>query len=627
MNLSVVYELRDRLEASAVAGVNLIQDDFRLQRAVERMTPFAAASPVFKKITNLARQVMEPQCPDRTGTFLDLMALIDAVLRTQGTIQTEGEILDLQERKDCTGSTGKIAVNVPYSQMAPLIDAFRGTGSGRYAVIRDTYKNNPELFSDYRVQSMMVEALGDSYSDLAEMVASWLEKADISIVPLLKRGFCKNGRKEMVRRVQVMDKVAGASENEFYLSLLEDSDKEIKEAAIRALRHDPANTEILLGLIKAERGKLKDAAKDALSYMNTEKAIAYWQKEMKKASLNAVQFLWTSHEDWASDMVADVLDQYMDDLGLGEKAAYLALSPEKKSELVSLWQAAVGKHSEKLCSCYLRAGSWLSETTGEILEQTLVAAPDPALKRLAEQLYQNYGDQYLACVFLSAMLFSSPEEVYDRFHEYFEPAGALNQLTGRKRRPAGIIHIFSQLSYQEKEKKFAIELNNDTFTAGRVQGKEIDMRWYPLLLSYKERFSAKYVKKKADTYPYDQNTYSNAYDAVIAQLYQPGQGLEESYREYFYNGIRKQGLTIGALRMLKRCGWEDFHNLLVYSNPDSMNMWEMMTILREMPFDGAELGRELCLLLEKKNTNSRTCNLLKRWSMSLMEGARKEELY
>ena len=39
MNLNAAYELRDRLETAAVAGVNLIEEDFRLKRAVEQMEP------------------------------------------------------------------------------------------------------------------------------------------------------------------------------------------------------------------------------------------------------------------------------------------------------------------------------------------------------------------------------------------------------------------------------------------------------------------------------------------------------------------------------------------------------------------------------------------------------------
>ena len=33
MNLDAMYELRERLETAAVAGVGLIQEDFRLKRA------------------------------------------------------------------------------------------------------------------------------------------------------------------------------------------------------------------------------------------------------------------------------------------------------------------------------------------------------------------------------------------------------------------------------------------------------------------------------------------------------------------------------------------------------------------------------------------------------------------
>ena len=33
MNWDVVYELRERLETAAIAGVNLIAEDFRLKRA------------------------------------------------------------------------------------------------------------------------------------------------------------------------------------------------------------------------------------------------------------------------------------------------------------------------------------------------------------------------------------------------------------------------------------------------------------------------------------------------------------------------------------------------------------------------------------------------------------------
>ena len=52
MNLQPLYDVKERLEQAAMAGVGLLGEDFRLKRAAEAMAPLAAARPVFKK--NLA---------------------------------------------------------------------------------------------------------------------------------------------------------------------------------------------------------------------------------------------------------------------------------------------------------------------------------------------------------------------------------------------------------------------------------------------------------------------------------------------------------------------------------------------------------------------------------------------
>ena len=39
MDLTPLYELRERLKTSAIAGTTLMEDDFRLKRALEGFTP------------------------------------------------------------------------------------------------------------------------------------------------------------------------------------------------------------------------------------------------------------------------------------------------------------------------------------------------------------------------------------------------------------------------------------------------------------------------------------------------------------------------------------------------------------------------------------------------------------
>ena len=88
MELQGLYELHERLGAAAVAGVNLIGDDFRLRRAVEQIRPLAQAVPVIKKLYTMAENVMAPDCEDRPGYLLDALALSEALLCTQAGYET-----------------------------------------------------------------------------------------------------------------------------------------------------------------------------------------------------------------------------------------------------------------------------------------------------------------------------------------------------------------------------------------------------------------------------------------------------------------------------------------------------------------------------------------------------------
>ena len=46
MDITPIYELRDRLRTAMIAGTNLLAEDFRLKRAVEAMAPLEKAAPV-----------------------------------------------------------------------------------------------------------------------------------------------------------------------------------------------------------------------------------------------------------------------------------------------------------------------------------------------------------------------------------------------------------------------------------------------------------------------------------------------------------------------------------------------------------------------------------------------------
>ena len=77
--LQPLYGVKDRLEAAAVAGVGLLEEDFRLRRSAEAIKPFAAANPVFVRISAGLDQLLAAPAEERPGLLLDVLSLVNAV--------------------------------------------------------------------------------------------------------------------------------------------------------------------------------------------------------------------------------------------------------------------------------------------------------------------------------------------------------------------------------------------------------------------------------------------------------------------------------------------------------------------------------------------------------------------
>ena len=180
MDITPIYDLRERIKAAAIAGTGLIQEDFRLKRAVEAMQPFKAASPVFARLAKLSESLLEEECQDREGTLLDALALSDAVLLTQGRVAVE-----VAKEELVTKGCGSLAADVPYSTLSTLLDALANSGNGRYSLVLDTHERQPELFEDYRVKAALVGALGASYADLADQAVTWLIQSGEDVLSLI----------------------------------------------------------------------------------------------------------------------------------------------------------------------------------------------------------------------------------------------------------------------------------------------------------------------------------------------------------------------------------------------------------------------------------------------------------
>ena len=63
MDISLFYQLRDRLYSTAIAGCSVINEDFRLKRAVESFEPLSKANKVFARLYNMCSELLTSEMP------------------------------------------------------------------------------------------------------------------------------------------------------------------------------------------------------------------------------------------------------------------------------------------------------------------------------------------------------------------------------------------------------------------------------------------------------------------------------------------------------------------------------------------------------------------------------------
>lgn len=502
MNLTPLYELKDRLSALAVAGAGLVGEDFRLRRAVEQIQPLAAVSPVFAKIYALANALFESDGKDTSIKLLNTAALLDAVLVTQGVLGISGEMRPLACKAE-----GKMGKQYPYSAFSPLLKALTGTGSGRYTVIYEAITNRSELLQDYRLQAALVGALSDSYQETANIVEQYLNSQGPELAPLLKAGF-QPQNKTMVRRVRVMEKVAGAQENEWYLSMLEEEAVPVVRCAlIEALRLDKSNLDKLLELVKTEKGNAKKSAISALAGMDAPESDEYFLKQLKKKPESLVDYL--PHA--VSLKICDAVGEHL--LGLLETAlekktisneelaewnVWLQMMPRHSSEKIFEFFKETSRNSRGLSSLTLEGklgktpalcmrGSLvcrdIDEAIGYIFTKVASFCADNNFYNLALQLWEESPNPVNAgAALLSGLISLPPEEAYERLGRRAEGIAKQGRTEWVLNGWGMFFQIFTHIAHENQRFFFmypASQYSDNLRRAVALRG--FDSRWCALL--------------------------------------------------------------------------------------------------------------------------------------------------
>ena len=589
MNLSAFYELRERLRTAAIAGTALMGDDFRLRRAVEQLAPLEQASPIFAKIGQLTRNALAPDCPDPAGALLDALSLTDAVLCTQGAVSVSQPLTPLE-----TKGWGKAVTMAPYSLLSPLQGALENPASGTYGIVVNAHETHPELFQDYRIKAALVKTLGASYGSLANEAADWIAEDGEAAIPLLKQDFNPAGKREMARRVQVIDRIAGGQENDFYLEQIPKASKEVRPALIYALRHKEENTEKLMELVQTEKGDSKTQALWLLTGKDDPEVWAFLGDRFKKKPEQLLPHLAHASSKESGQILAQ---QFLEFLEPFEQDHSLKLEKQSSERLKKLLEAlrGQGKDCPEIRTLYHRAARFgtrmdypknLNEfrhvtPMSQALPLALMygVATAPSLESLAKELYQTYGGAYAGPLFVSMLLTQPADKVYEAFESVIASNGKSDGASEM------LQNVFSSMQWDAAQERTMIRLMGSEPVYGTGISlfpikKPLDCRWYDLLM-----------KKRWDRFL----TY------MIPQNNRP---VCEKLGAHFYHVALLSIDVEGLYQAMKICGWQDCKGLLSQwaKRKTRVSSWELMRHFSNLPGKEADRVAELeqtLKLLEK----------------------------
>ncbi|MCI8602149.1 MAG: hypothetical protein HFE45_11295 [Oscillospiraceae bacterium] len=598
MNLQPLYDLKERLEQAAMAGVGLLGEDFRLKRAAEAMAPLAAASPVFKKIEAGVQGLLAAPKEARSGALLDTLALIDAVAYTQGSVGAAGELLPLASEP--VGAY----LAYSYSQLSPVLNALTSKGGGRMALLEQAFAVMPKMFSDFRVLPALVESgLGDSYGEIGDLCVNILAAQGEAALPLLYEGFDPAGKTAMVRRVQAIGLIEKEKANGFYLAQLEKAKGGVKEALIWALHYDAANAEQLAILCQTEKGKNKEAAHWALSRLDSPVMEDYFRKLAEKAPLEAVNYLWLAASGTASRLTAEL---FLKTIAPFEADLNRVVSAEQGKLLTSLLWALPGKSGPEICEAYRRcaalklSGRMAEKDGGHIrvrgkvfafddglpmaLYRSVMFQPSAELRALAEELCGKYGGLWATPVLAHALLTKSAAGAYEQAEALLGPKGFFENPNRQRVQVAQA--LFQGLTWDEEKKCF--QLNNWEFryytTVSWVDAEApwrqqifepLDLRWYDLLLEVGT---------------------NGQLDGILGGLLNSDNPeICQKLGRHFYDQITSGQYDLTPhlpryVQYLTRCGWKDWEGLVPKAALARKRInWSIVpSMLEMMPITNAE---------------------------------------
>ncbi|WP_187106262.1 hypothetical protein [Fusobacterium polymorphum] len=639
MNFEPLYELKNRLENVAVVGINLAKDDFRLKRAVEQVKEYNTVAKVFKQIYDMGNQLISTDDEDKCDLFLDLLALLDAVLCTQATTysgEKPQEIKTIAKTKD-------FYKELHYSELSPLIYAFTENGGGRLFTIQNAVDNNSEIFDDFRLKSYIIKGLSDKYSEIVNLATKQLKKQRKEIIPLLKDGFSPRGGKEMLARLDIISHIAKEDENDFYKYCIENGSKEMKENAISELKYCQDNIDYILDLIKTEKGTVKNKAYISLLWMNDSRAEKEWDKFFKKKPFDNIYSFQFANQQWAIDYLNNFIGVYIEEL----KNKTLKTAEERReveNEVAKICSVSFNKEIDKKLDYYRELYPYNKYEVKRILSYYIVTELNKEITDLIKELSKKYEGEFLEQEFLISLLQNKPETVYKNFSKYAgvgkdkeEIKKLFNSLFNDNDKRVSknkeevkaredfrtLFNVILHIYYNKEDKEYILNWQNiNDYSNTKIKLSGFDKKWYDTIF-------------ELDNDHYESWNYYSSYNSSIKRLYNPDiKGMKEKYGNFYYNIVLSRIPYSEDIEFLNKLEWTDYKNFIkgkidIEKNPSAFanRVRYVGYVLQDTLMSESDLIEQLeeIMAINKKNPKV-PINLCDRWLERLKSGVKVKEL-
>ncbi|MCI0740809.1 MAG: HEAT repeat domain-containing protein [Gemmataceae bacterium] len=280
MSIAVLTQVYDEMRRLAIAGSVVASGDFRLKKLIPALEQAGAKAPVFAKVADAVKAVVNSEERTSGQALLELTTLVNAILYTQGETGASGTLEPI-ETAELVGPTSQASARV----LKPLLEALTTTGSGRLELVRDAYERG--AFHDLRLVQPALKALDDVYPEIGDFIADKvLTLYGKAIVPDLRARFDLKGRGGHSRRLRLLHALDPAGSRDLVKQSLETGSKEVKVVAIECLGAEPEDLSYLIEQASAKAQEVRQAAYRALATIDDEAAVAVLQKAMDGKELH-----------------------------------------------------------------------------------------------------------------------------------------------------------------------------------------------------------------------------------------------------------------------------------------------------------------------------------------------------